>query len=106
MFPDTIPSSIYTLRYWVKVGVKLYDLATMGHKQAMHMLLVWEVIFETLKKKEPTQVVSSEDVAGPLPRSDSPCLLETGAPDTGERPQPSTLLCPDKGGEGFLSHCC
>ena len=52
MFPDTTPSSIFTLHYWDKVGVKLYDLATTGPEQTMCMLPAWRVVFETLKKRE------------------------------------------------------
>lgn len=99
MFPDTTPSSIFTLHYWDKVGVKLDDLAAMGHKQAERVLLAWRVIFEAFTKEEQSQGVSSAGAASPLP-----ALTLPGAPGTGEWPEPSTPLCPDKGGKGILSH--
>lgn len=88
--PDVIASSISTTAIWDDVGVKLYDLATIGHKLAMGMVPSGRVIFETLKKPEQSQAVFSVDTTSPLPSPVSPSSPETGASEIEEQPQPST----------------
>lgn len=101
--PGVTPSPIFTAAVWDDVGVKLYGLATMGHELAMSMLVSWSVIFETLKKQEKSQAVSSAILPAPCPALTlpahfrlAPLILKSGCSH-----QPP--LCPVKGGEGILS---
>ncbi|CAN8219658.1 unnamed protein product [Coccothraustes coccothraustes] len=53
VLPNAIPSFIFTLRFWDKVGVKLYELATLpGHEPELRMLPAWRVVMDTIKKEE------------------------------------------------------
>ncbi|TRZ11488.1 hypothetical protein HGM15179_015619 [Zosterops borbonicus] len=52
IFPDTTPSSIFTFCYWDKVGVKLYDLATLpGHEPELRLLPAWRAVMDAIKKE-------------------------------------------------------
>ena len=93
-----LPSTAGTRSALSSSSVKLIAaLAAMGHKQAEPMLLAWRVIFEAFTKEEQSQSVSSAGATGPLP-----ALTLPGTPGTGEWPEPSSPLCPDKGGKGIL----
>ncbi|TRZ06634.1 hypothetical protein HGM15179_020473 [Zosterops borbonicus] len=88
IFPDTTPSYIFTLRYWDKVSVKLYDLAMLpGHKPELRLLPAWRTVMDAIKKEEgseatceatketaPAAVLNAE-----LPRSRSPSPVCTSS---------------------------
>ncbi|KAL2294762.1 hypothetical protein Nmel_008509 [Mimus melanotis] len=57
MFPETTTSSIFTLCYWDKVGIKVYNLTTLpGHEQELQMLPAWRAVMDTIKKQEGSKV--------------------------------------------------
>ena len=92
-----VPSSIFTLCLWDKVGVQLCDLAATGHDRHCRG------IFGALEKQEQSQAVSSADAAGPCPALTLRARLTLALLmlQSGRSHHP---LCPAKGGEGILSH--
>ncbi|TRZ06805.1 hypothetical protein HGM15179_020304 [Zosterops borbonicus] len=89
IFPDTTPSFIFTLCYWDKVGVKLYDLATLpGHEPELRLLPAWRAVMDTIKKEgggEVTCEATAETVPAAVlksdqPRSHSPSPVRTPSP--------------------------
>lgn len=101
--PNVTAFSIFTLAVWDDVGVKVFDLATMGYEPAVRMLPTWRIIFETLKKQEQPQAVSSAGTAGPHPALTLSVCLKLVSLKLKSSRSHQPHLSPDKGGEGILS---
>lgn len=51
MFPNTTPS-IFTLHYWDKVSVKLYDLAVLpDHEAEIRMAPAWRAVMDVIEEE-------------------------------------------------------
>ncbi|TRZ06668.1 hypothetical protein HGM15179_020439 [Zosterops borbonicus] len=92
IFPDTTPS-IFTLCYWDKVGVKLYDLATLpGNEPELHLLPAWRAVIDAIKKEGGSEVTceaTAETVPAAVLKPDQPRSHSSSPVRT---PSPTNLL--------------